>query len=284
MAESANTPFSISTDPRAHERRIISTVSSAGTVVHIRHVDEDGRTLEWNARWHRRRRQHETTADRTVSWWLSALFLVGAALFICGGVLAYTDTGRLADWANLAGSIPFSGGAVLAVVEANRACARLACGPGVKGLWSTTGGRAAIIQVVSAVGFFQIAMVAAMFGSLDWVTTDIWLWTTSTIGSVGFVVSGWMYVAEANPADDIGTRSTWVNLLGSVCFLVGSVAGYFSAGTVRIPTNDITTPAFLIGAIAFTVGSALGLAELRQPLRDHQTIAHPGLIAELPSR
>ena len=254
----------------------MSTVSIGGVVVHVRHVGEDGRNREWNARWHRRQRSRDGAVGRTVSWWLSVLFLIGSVLFVVGGVLAYTDTGRLADWANLAGSMPFSAGAVLAVVEADRACMRLGRETGVSGLWSTLGGRAAIIQGVSAVGFFQIAMVAAMFGSLGWVATDVWLWTPSTIGSAGFVVSGYMYVAEANPADDIGTRASRVNLLGSVCFLAGSIAGYFSAGTLRIPTNDVTTPAFLLGAIAFAVGSALGLVELQRPLQPHQTIAHPG--------
>lgn len=263
------------TRPHSAAQRIVSVESSGGTVVHIHHLDADGRNLEWNARWHRRQRQHGPTGDRTVSWWLSVLFLVGSALFIVGGALAYTDTGRLADWANLAGSVPFSGGAALAVVEAKRAGSRLQARQGTVGLWSTMGGRAAIIQGVSAVGFFQIAMIAATVASLGWVATDIWLWTPSTIGSVGFVVSGWMYVAESNPADDIGTRASQVNLVGSTCFLVGSVAGFVSDGPVRIPTKDITTPAFLIGAVAFLAGSVLGLAELKRPLHRHQTTEPP---------
>lgn len=242
---------------------------ASGALIHAQ-TSIEGEVIEWNARWHRKRRSHTPEALRSVSWWLTLLFTIGSLLFVVGGVATITSIDRPAAWMNLTGSLAFSIGASLAVVEAASAAKRLGKF-GIAGLWATAGGRAALIQIVAAAGFFQIAMIAGVLTDLNWVTTDVWLWTPSTIGSIGFVASSFIAVQEARPAADIGTTAAIANLAGSVCFLLGSVAGYLAQGPIQIPGNDFANPVFLAGSVLFLAGSAAGFIELRQPLEAHQT-------------
>lgn len=244
-----------------------------GTLIHV-HTTIDSEIVEWNARWHRRQRSHTPSGQRSISWWLSVLFTIGSVLFVAGGIATIVGLDRPAAWMNLIGSIAFSVGATVALIEAAVAAKRLNL-PGFAGLWATAGGKAAIIQIIAAVGFFQIAMITGIITDLNWVTTDVWLWTPSTIGSIGFVTSSMISLQEARPAADIGTAASTANLAGSVCFLLGSLAGYLAQGPIRIPGNDFANPVFLIGSVLFLAGSAAGLAELRQPLRPHQTSIPP---------
>ncbi len=242
-----------------------------------------GTPIEWNTRWHRKHRD-DVGVGRSVSWWLALLFTVGSVLFVVGGVATIASADRPAAWLNLIGSIAFSGGAVLAVVEAADAALRLGVKRTLGGLWSTAGGRASLVQVVSAAVPFQIAMIVATISDLGWVTTDVWLWTPSTVGSIGFVIAGIIYLHEARPAADIGTRAAAANLAGSGCFLVGSLAGYLAQGPIEIPGNDFANPVFLAGSLLFLAGSVLGFVELRRPLDSHQTgpLAGAGALGSAP--
>lgn len=255
-------------DLEAEARRYAS-----GALVHA-HTVRNGRSIEWNARWHRKRRTNDRGVELSVSWWLALLFSVGSVLFVVGGVATISNMDRLAAWLNLVGALGFSIGAVLAVIEGTDAAERLRL-PGVAGLWATAGGRAALVQFVSAAGFFQVAMVTGMLANVGWVTEDLWLWTPSTIGSIGFVVSSVISVQEARPAADIGTTAAVANLAGSVCFLLGSLSGYLAQGPIDLPANDFANPVFLAGSVLFVAGSAASFVELRRPLGPDQTSEWP---------
>lgn len=241
-----------------------------GALVHAGAMGPAG-PMEWNSRWHRKRRQRVPDGDRTISWWLALLFTAGSVLFVFGGVAAIMSADRAAAWLNLVGSLGFSVGAFLAVLEAADAAKRLGRRPGLGGLWGTAAGRASLIQIVAAAGFFQIAMVAGMFPDLGWVRTDLWVWTPSTIGSVGFVVSSLISFREARPAADVGATAAGANLVGSACFLAGSLDGYLAQGPTGLPGVDVADPVFVIGSVLFLIGSVLGFAELRRPLGLQQT-------------
>jgi hypothetical protein len=230
-----------------------------GVVVH-----QSGPDGVWNSRWHRKGRTEEHTSARAVSWAIAVLFTVGSVLFVVGAIGAFRDAGWV-RWANLIGSTLFSIGAMLAVVEVRAALVALHETPTTAHLWRNPGGRAALIQLPAAAFFFQIAMIAGAASGLDWLQTDAFLWTPSSIGSVGFVISSWIAVRECTPARDIGTWSTVANFAGSVGFLVGSLTGYFSQGPFNLNANDVSNPIFLVGSTLFLIGSTLGLAELRTP-------------------
>ena len=193
---------------------------------------------------------------------------------MAGSIASIASSDRPAARLNLTGSVSFSIGAILAVIEARDAADRLGHPPTLGALWSTDGGRAALVQLVAAAIFFQIATIAATLSDLGWIDTDLWLWTPSSIGSVGFVVSGAIYAREARPARDIGALITVLNLAGSTCFLAGSLGGYLAQGPVHIPGNDFVNPVFLAGSALFLLGSVIGFIELRQPLKPHQTTRH----------
>lgn len=214
-----------------------------------------------------------------MSWWLAALFTAGSSLFVVGGILAFTDS-AWARWFNLVGSIGFSIGALLAIVEAAGAARRLDGRRTPGSVWATAAGRASFVQGFSAIILFQFAMVtAAADTSLSWVGDDIWIWTPSALGSVGFVVAGRILWLEAKPAADIGSAAARFNLAGSACFLAGSLAGYFTQGPVEVAADYISNPVFLFGSLAFLLGSGLSLAELNQPLRTNATATPPALVA-----
>ena len=230
-----------------------------GVVIH--EVSDSG---VWNSRRHRKGRTSAHTRSRPLSWAISILFLLGSILFVVGGFGAFGDKPWVA-WLNFVGALLFSGGAVVAVLEARDALIARQRATGLAGLWADPGGRAALIQLPAAAVLFQLAMTAGLANNLDWVRVDGLLWTPSTIGSVGFVASSWILWREARPARDIGAATAITNLAGSVGFLVGSAAGYFDEPPFGLSSNDITNPVFLIGSFLFAVGSALGCVEIATP-------------------
>jgi len=215
-----------------------------------------------------------------VSWWLAALFTAGSTLFVIGGILAFTNDPS-ARWFNLVGSVGFSVGALLAIVEASDAAHRLNGRRTPGSVWATAAGQASFIQGISAVILFQFAMVAAAADtSLSWIGDDIWIWTPSTLGSVGFVIAGRILWLEAKPAADIGSTAARFNLVGGACFLGGSLAGYFAHGPFEVGANLVSNPVFLIGSLAFLIGSGLSLVELDQPLRANATATPPTVVTQ----
>ena len=97
---------------------------------------------------------------------------------------------------------------------------------------------------------------------------EIFIWMPSVIGSVGFVWSSRLFLAEAGNGylawswSDIGWRAMLWTLVGSVCFLVASFLGFF--GAPPAPFNPVagTNVLFLVGSALFLIGSYLALREL----------------------
>jgi hypothetical protein len=118
----------------------------------------------------------------------------------------FTDWGgSSAKWLNLAGSLGFSIGAVLSLIEADRAATTGDQPARWHRLIATVAGQAALVQLASAVVLFQLSMILSATATLDWKLSDLWIWTPSALGSIGFV--------GANP----------VFLAGSIAFAIGSV-------------------------------------------------------------
>ncbi len=125
-------------------------------------------------------------------------------------------------------------------------------------------------------------MIAGVVSDLSWTGTHALLWTPSTIGSIGFVVSSWIAWREARPAQDIGTAASVANLVGSAGFLVGSLTGFFD--DFGLPANDIANPVFLAGSLASAIGSLLAFAEHKMPTKTSNAVgsdpAYPGSFVE----
>lgn len=123
---------------------------------------------------------------------------------------------------------------------------------------------------------FNYETVFALGSSLD-VLPRPGLWATSLIGAVLFLISGVLQFMEAGHgylSFEPRNVSWWVGALfivGSIGFILGSLPGL---GTPGLPTNDtgpgalIVKVGFLIGGVAYLVGSYLMLPEMFTLLRD----------------
>ena len=132
----------------------------------------------------------------------------------------------------------------------------------------------AVVFVGSVV--FNYETIVALGATLD-LLPRLWLWGSSMVGSILFLVSSCMQVAEAGhgyirfaPRD----ISWWVGVffvLGSIGFVVGTLPGLEPPG---LPTSQqgagalVVKIGFLSGGMSFLIGSFLMLPEMVVQLRN----------------
>jgi hypothetical protein len=133
----------------------------------------------------------------------------------------------------------------------------------------------AVVFLVGAL-IFNYETIAALLSGFDVLSGPVGLWWTSLLGAVAFLVAALLQGAEAGHGylpRTVREVSWWVSLmfaLGSLGFVVGSLPGFSFAGTYGHsgePGASIVKIGFLLGGIAFTIGSALMLRELDQELQ-----------------
>ncbi|UFU02614.1 YrhK family protein [Ruania suaedae] len=246
------------TDVLELEHRELTRVH--GIVVHAV-AEVEGRTLEFSERWSRRARSPaRSLSTRDASFWMAVSFTAGAVLFIAAAFGAIAGPGADALWVrtgNLIGATIFSVGAAFAVREAWGAVEPR----GLEQFWATVAGRASMVQGAAAAVLFQAGMV------IETLTTQLGTLVAAlnTAGSVGFVISSYLYLRESWPSRDIGTVSAAANLLGSALFLLGSGAGLAPSA------EALANWSFLIGSAMFAAGGLAAFKELDEPARstDH---------------
>lgn len=101
----------------------------------------------------------------------------------------------------------------------------------------------------------------------SWIGQDLAIWTPDLLGSVLFLLSGYLAFIETCHAPwawQPGSLSWWVtfaNLLGCVGFMIAALSAFVSPLSDR-PLSGSGSVAFtLIGALGFLIGSLLMLAE-----------------------
>jgi hypothetical protein len=114
-------------------------------------------------------------------------------------------------------------------------------------------------------------------GSSVGLLPPLWLWESSMLGSLLFLVSAALQFADSGDRCwDFDRRepSCWVALLfvvGSIGFIIGSLPGLGAPG---LPTNEtgpgalIVKVGFLIGGLAYLTGSFLMVPEMFATLRE----------------
>lgn len=115
---------------------------------------------------------------------------------------------------------------------------------------------------------FNVETALALGSDLGWVTLPVVVGAASLVGSVLFVASSYLQLAEVchryvclRPRE----ISWWVvmfNLLGSVGFVVGSAFGFDIPGLSSPEETLITRVSFLQGSVFFLIGSYLMLPEI----------------------
>lgn len=230
-------------------------------------------------------------APDRLAWWIAVVFMLGSALFVVGAwgsLVPHAFGGEhpmsvFAETCYCIGAALYTASIYGQVVESLNADDRIEAGgqsfSPKRFRW--IGFQPGRIQFMTpAVVFagslvFNYETVVALGATLD-VLPRLWLWGSSMLGSVLFLVSSFMQLAEAGhgyfrfkPRD----CSWWVAVffvLGSIGFVIGSLPGLDPTG---LPTAEegpgalIVKVGFLGGGVAFFAGSFLMLPELAAQLR-----------------
>ncbi len=255
----------------------------AGPFVTFRHLVLLEREVLWLARNHRRGLGPDL-APRAVwqrEWFnivMGAGFAVGSVLFALGALLALFPHHGFAHLLaeNTAqiffvGSIFFTGSAYLQLFQSANAGADpvSAHAPGFVSFlgWKPTdlGWLASALQCVGTL-FFNASTYYAIQGG-SWLRQDALIWGPDILGSVLFLVSGYLAVVE--------TCHTWwswrprtlawwivmVNFLGCIAFMVSAVFAFVPASGMTDTMANLSNVFTLIGAAGFFVGAGLAMRE-----------------------
>ncbi len=218
---------------------------------------------------------------RELNWWIGAVFALGSFLFAVGSVLSLSP-GIAAIWSLdslainaifFAGSIPFTTAAYLQLFQAANA------GP-IPGNRSEQSARVKMfgwrphdvgwlscaLQFAGTI-LFNFNTFDAMIPGLTWFEQDLVIWLPNILGSILFLLSGYLAFIEtchAHWAWQPKSLSWWivfVNLLGCLGFMVSAVYSIVLPGPESGAAVTIALAFTLQGAMCFLAGSLLMLPE-----------------------
>ncbi|MGI9471358.1 MAG: hypothetical protein ACR2NZ_07505 [Rubripirellula sp.] len=213
-----------------------------------------------------------------LNWWIGIIFSVGASLFVIGSLLTLSPAVQRALPLNpgatfFAGSIPFTIAAYLQLYQAANtpplpdavgqdasSTSLIGWRPADIGWWSC------LLQWIGTL-LFNLNTFNGMNSSLTWVQQDLWIWAPNMIGSILFMVSGYMAFAETchryfrwQP----NSVSWWVvalNLAGCFGFLVSACLAVVLSDADSSFRMQLSVLFTLQGAIGFLLGSLAMLPE-----------------------
>ncbi|PVB60467.1 hypothetical protein [Labrenzia sp. 011] len=246
------------------------------------------RKFIWRARQHRKGLVHLPGQKDTTFWhrpaynWFMGLsFAIGAALFMIGAVLALVTTslpGTQIGTVFFSGSIPFTLAGFLQhfqaantpefseladVAPAPEKLRLIGWQPTNSGWWCT------LTQFVGTVAF-NFNTFDAIDAPSGQVIQDLIIWVPGMIGSILFLVSGYLAYIETGHAywsfrpRQLDWWITFINLIGCITFMASSLLAYVPAGEEPgwiLPASNIN---LLIGAACFFAGAILLMFEARK--------------------
>lgn len=261
----------------------------------------DQHVVRWNERRHRTgfgprsgtgARSGYRATDR-LAWWVAVVFVVGSALFVAGAAASLAPSlfggqetmSVVAEGCYTVGALLYTVAVYGQVLESLNADDRIAadgaCRPPDSWRWfavepTRLGFLWPAVFLVGAL-VFNYETAVALLSALGAVE-DYGAWWTSLIGAVLFGVASLLQGLEVTSGRDrpvLGDVSFWVALmflLGSIGFVVGALPG-FDVETGGVPAAkhepgaSVVKVGFLLGGLAFLVGSALMLPELDRELQ-----------------
>lgn len=217
---------------------------------------------------------HGVWLPRDLNWWIGLLFAFGAMLFCGASILCLLDVAvNAANVAYFLGSLPFTFAAYLQLYQAANSDPLPSEATNSRKQRSYFGWRPDDIGWLSCatqfVGtlLFNFNTLDAMIPSLSWIGQDLLVWAPNFLGSILFLVSGYLAFIEVGHAywawkpKDLSWWITFINLLGCVGFMISAVLAVTlpsSTSAVRITFSIAFT---LQGAICFLLGALLMLPE-----------------------
>ena len=205
--------------------------------------------------------------DRPLGRWINAIsataFVIGGSLFAIGAALAQGDVGgpRLAAGVYLLGGVFFSTGGYAAVLQ-------IVNGPrkGRWRWWSAEPGRLEWLSTVvlfAGTLIFAINLLDSFIGDLSPAQYDRLVWSPDMVGCALFLVSGHLAMVEISGTwlpcwrpRDLGWWIVAINQLGSILFMVSAVASFIRRDGDMIAI-DIANWGTLTGALCFAVAGVL---------------------------
>ncbi len=219
---------------------------------------------------------------RDLNWWIGLLFAVGSLLFILGSVQTLCPILAAAAVINpvhvfFAGSLPFTLAACLQVHQASNSSdfpvgdtvgtqskavreKWLGCRLSELGWWSC------LLQLLGTL-CFNFSTYQALHPGPNWFSEDIWVWLPNFVGSVLFLLSGYMAFAETCHGywrflpRNLSWWAVFWNFGGCISFMVSAFLAVLVSGTDSVFRLQASTWFTLLGAVEFFVGSMLLLPE-----------------------
>lgn len=220
-------------------------------------------------------------APRDLNWWIGTVFALGSLLFAVASVLTLAPALAQALWLKqnavnaiyFAGSVPFTTAAYLQLFQAANVASFPADQNETEPRRKWFGWRPHDIGWLScALQFpgtilFNFNTFDAMIPSLSWFEQDVVVWIPNLVGSILFLLSGYLAFIETCHAywkwqpKSISWWVVFTNLLGCVGFMIAALLAVVLPGAEDHEAATLSVVFTLQGAIGFFVGSLLMLPE-----------------------
>ncbi|MEV8466408.1 hypothetical protein AB0T83_06380 [Fluviibacterium sp. DFM31] len=269
--------------------------AGAWPFVTLRRYSHHGHRLLWRARQNRKgllraERGHEALAvpfwqSSTYNWIIGLVFAIGALLFMLGAGASLLPTGWSAAPSGtqiavifFLGSIPFTTAGYLQHFQAANAAdfrpdpKDIGQGNGVALIgWhpNNPGWLSTFAQFIGTVAF-NFNTFDAITAPSQWVLQDLAIWGPGMIGSLLFLLSGYLAFIEvchgywAWKPKDLDWTIVSINLLGCVFFLISSLLAFVpphtEPGWIPVAANAL----LWLGALCFFIGAVLLMRESAQ--------------------
>lgn len=255
-----------------------------------RHYERADRTIEWLARQHRKGLNLWARALDDIpqpfwrsagyNWGIGATFAVGAFLFMLGSVMSLVPASPWQPsvfWTNIvffAGSIPFTLAAYMQHFQAANATAFEGAAGGEVSTrvffigWHprSPGWISTFTQLIGTVAF-NFNTFDSIKAPAGWLMEDLAVWTPDMLGSILFLVSGYLAFIECGHRywswhpKDLSWQIVFVNLAGCIAFMTAAILAYVPDGPEAAWIVTVSTVHLLIGATCFFIGACMTMRE-----------------------
>jgi hypothetical protein len=217
-----------------------------------------------------------------LNWWIGMVFALGSSLFALGSIFSLMPS--LASILSLntteintiffLGSIPFTCAAYLQLFQAANAGTFSLQGNSKRRsiVWlgwypKNIGWLSSALQFVGTI-LFNFNTFNAMLPGLNWLQEDLVIWIPNFLGSVFFLISGYLAFIEVCHSywswklKNISWWVVFINFLGCIAFMISALFAFFPPTSPSFEAVTISVTFTLMGAIAFLIGSLLMLPEM----------------------
>jgi hypothetical protein len=268
--------------------QLIKAAGAWPFVTHRIYRHLDGALRVWHSRHHRKGLNLPQVGQRypvasvlarslwqpqVLNWWIGLVFIIGASGFTLGSLLCLVPVWPKALGLSeievnalfFAASIPFTTAAYLQLYQAANVGTAEASATQRKWFgWQPkdAGWLSCALQFVGTV-MFNFNTFDALLSNLNREAELLLIWTPNVIGSILFLLSGYMAFIEtchrhwALKPTQISWWVTFINLLGCIAFMISACFAFVPDHAPSFDTVEISVAFTLIGAICFWLGSFL---------------------------